>query len=127
MNWFNHNVLPKDNDVQRCSSNILLYTQGQGIFSRRDVYLDPPGVPFGWSLSRISIFSEAPDSVYPIGGVSSFSDITNRNESLPVSVNIMVARGCDGLVPRLAQDLVGLGLLKIPKTGGNLSGGEVLF
>ncbi|SCV58335.1 related to D-mandelate dehydrogenase [Fusarium fujikuroi] len=127
MDWFNHNVLPKDKDSQRCSSNILLYTQGPGIFSRRDVYLDPPGVPFGWSLSRISIFSEAPDSVYPIGEVSSFSNITNHNESLPVSVNIMVSRGCDGLVPRLAQDLAGLGLLKIPKTGGNMSGGEVLF
>lgn len=127
MDWFNHDVLPKDNDAERCSSSILLYTQGPGIFSRRDVYLDPPSVPFGWSLSRISIFSEAPDSVYPIGEVSSFSDITNRNESLPVSVNIMVARGCDGLVPRLAQDLAGLGLLKIPKTGGNMSGGEVLF
>ncbi|KAI1016939.1 hypothetical protein LB504_007131 [Fusarium proliferatum] len=127
MDWFNHAVLPKDNNAERCSSSILLYTQGPGIFSRRDVYLDPPGVPFGWSLSRISIFSEAPDSVYPIGEVSSFSDITNRNESLPVSVNIMVARGCDGLVPRLAQDLVGLGLLKIPKTGGNMSGGEVFF
>ncbi|KAG5762281.1 hypothetical protein H9Q72_009621 [Fusarium xylarioides] len=127
MDWFNHNVLPKDKDSQRCSSNILLYTQGPGIFSRRDVYLDPPGVLFGWSLRRISIFSEAPDSVYPIGEVSSFSDITHRNESLPVSVNIMVARGCDGLVPRLAQDLVGLGLLKIPKTGGSMSGESVLF
>ncbi|KAF5708544.1 glutamyl-tRNA(Gln) amidotransferase subunit A [Fusarium mundagurra] len=127
MDWFNDNVLPKDKDSQRCSSNILLYTQGPGIFSRRDVYLDPPSVPFGWSLSRISIFSEAPDSVYPIGEVSQFSDITGRNESLPVSVNIMVARGCDGLVPRLAQDLVGLGLLKIPKTGGSTSGGSILF
>ncbi|KAF4960838.1 hypothetical protein FGADI_671 [Fusarium gaditjirri] len=127
MDWFNRGVLPKDKDSQRCSSSILLYPQGPGIFSRRDVYLDPPGVPFGWSLSRISIFSEAPDSVYPIGEVQSFSDITNRNESLPVSVNIMVARGCDGLIPRLAHDLVGHGILKIPKTGGSILGGEVLF
>ncbi|KAF5632027.1 glutamyl-tRNA(Gln) amidotransferase [Fusarium sp. NRRL 52700] len=127
MDWFNQNVLPKDKDSQRCSSSILLYTQGPGVFSRRDVYLDPPGVPFGWSLSRISIFSEAPDSVYPIGEVSQFSDITGRNESLPVTVDIMVARGCDGLVPRLAQDLVGAGLLKIPKTGGNMLGGDILF
>ncbi|RBR12028.1 hypothetical protein FVER53590_04368 [Fusarium verticillioides] len=127
MDWFNHAVLPKDKDSQRCSSSILLYTQGPGIFSRRDVYLDPPSVPFGWSLSRISIFSEAPDSVYPIGEVSQFSEITGRNESLPVSVNIMVARGCDRLVPRLAEDLVGLGLLKIPKTGGSMSGGSILF
>ncbi|KAF5668267.1 D-mandelate dehydrogenase [Fusarium denticulatum] len=127
MDWFNHAVLPKDKDSERCSSSILLYTQGPGIFSRRDVYLDPPSVPFGWSLSRISVFSEAPDSVYPIGEVSQFSDITGRNESLPVSVNIMVARGCDGLVPRLAEDLVGLGLLKIPKTGRSMSGGSILF
>jgi hypothetical protein len=78
-------------------------------------------------LSRISIFSEAPDSVYPIGEVPYSSDITNHEESLPVTVDIMVAKGCDGLIPRLAQELVGQGILKIPKTGGSILGGEVLF
>lgn len=127
MNWFNQEVLPRDKDPQRCSSGILLHAESTGSFGRRDVYRDPPNVPFGWSLSRISIFSETPDSVYPLGEVPYFSDITNHEESLPVTVDIMVARGCDGLIPRLAQDLVGLGILKVPKTGRSIEGGPVLF
>ncbi|WZH49518.1 amidase signature domain-containing protein [Fusarium acuminatum] len=127
MNWFNQKILPRDKDRQRCSSGILLHAESTGSFGRRDVYRDPPTVPFGWSLSRMSIFSEVPDSVYPLGEVPYFSDITNHEESLPVTVDIMVARGCDGLIPRLAQDLVGLGILKIPKTGRSIEGGSVLF
>jgi hypothetical protein len=127
MNWFNKNVLPRASDPQICSSGILLHAESTGTFGRRDVYRDPPTVPFGWTLSRMSIFSEAPDSVYPLGEVPYFSDITKREESLPVTVDIMVARGCDGFIPRLAQDLVGLGILKIPKTGRSMLGGSVLF
>ncbi|KAI6750463.1 hypothetical protein HG530_014744 [Fusarium avenaceum] len=127
MNWFNEKVLPRDKDPQRCSSGILLHAESTGSFGRRDIYRDPPNVPFGWTLSRMSIFSETPDSVYPLGEVPYFSDITNHEESLPVTVDIMVARGCDGLIPRLAQDLVGLGILKIPKTGRSIEGGSVLF
>jgi hypothetical protein len=75
----------------------------------------------------MSIFSEISDSVYPLGEVLYFSDITNYKESLPVTVDNMVARGCDGLIPRLAQDLVGLGILKILKTGRSIIGGSVLL
>jgi hypothetical protein len=75
----------------------------------------------------MSIFSETPDSVYPLGEVPYFSDITNYKESLPVTVDIMVAQGCGGLIPRLAQDLVGLGILKILKTGRSIIGGSVLL
>ncbi|KAM0229032.1 hypothetical protein ACHAPO_010311 [Fusarium lateritium] len=127
MDWFNEEVLPKDKDPKKCSSAILLNPDSSGTLGRRDIYRDPPKVPFGWSLSEMSIFSEAPDSVYPLGEVSSFSEITNHNESLPVTVDIMVARGCDGLLPRLAQDLVKIGVLEIPKTGRSMAGGAVLF
>ncbi|KAI1072920.1 hypothetical protein LB507_008955 [Fusarium sp. FIESC RH6] len=127
MDWFNEQVLPKDDDKQRCSSRILLHTESTGSFGRRDIYKDPPRVPFGWSLSKLSIFSEAPDSVYPLGEVSGFSNITRHEEKLPVTVDIMVAKGCDGLIPRLAQDLVAHGILEVPKTGRSLSGGSVLF
>ncbi|RBR13293.1 uncharacterized protein FIESC28_08259 [Fusarium coffeatum] len=127
MNWFNGQVLPRDDDPQRCSSRILLHTESTGSFGRRDVYKDPPRVPFGWSLSKLSIFSEAPDSVYPLGEVPGFSNITHHEENLPVTVDIMVAKGCDGLIPRLAQDLVAHGILEVPKTGRSLSGGSVLF
>ncbi|KAH7191000.1 hypothetical protein BKA60DRAFT_643045 [Fusarium oxysporum] len=127
MDWFNRNVLPRDKDHHKCSSAILLHTDSTGSFGRRNIYRDPPRVPFGWSLSKMSIFSEAPDSVYPLGEVPYVSDITNYEESLPVTVDIMVARGCDGLISRLAQDLVESGILKVPKAGGNLTGASILF
>ncbi|KAI0177538.1 amidase signature domain-containing protein [Pestalotiopsis sp. NC0098] len=127
MDWFNTEVLPPVDDPLICSSRILLHPVSTGSFGRRDEYLDPPGVPLGWSLSRMSIFSNAPDSVFPLGEVASVSDITNHTEYLPVTVDIMVARGCDGLIPRLAQDLVGAGILTIPKPGAALTGGAVLL
>ncbi|KAM0550744.1 hypothetical protein ACHAPJ_008809 [Fusarium lateritium] len=127
MDWFNKKVLPKDKDSKKCSSAILLHPYSTGSLTRRDIYRDPPRVPFGWSLSEISIFSEAPDSVYPLGELSSFSEITNHNESLPVTVDIMVARGCDGIIPRLAQDLIKIGVLEVPKTGRTMTGGTVLL
>jgi hypothetical protein len=127
MDWFNTEVLPPVDDPLMCSSGILLHPLSTGSFGRRDVYRDPPSPPFGWSGSQMTIFSEAPDSVFPLGQVASFSNITEHTEYLPVTVDIMVAKGCDGLIPRLAQDLLEAGILFIPKTGGGLKGGAVLF
>lgn len=127
MDWFNTEVLPPVDDPLTCSSGILLHTDSTGSFGRRDYYRDPPSVPFGWSNSEISIFSEAPDSVLPLGETAYFSEITNHTEYLPVTVDIMVARGCDGLIPKLAQDLLKAGILFIPKTGAGVTGGTVLF
>ena len=127
MNWFNEKVLPPAEDPAMCSSRILLHTDSTGGLGRRDNYRDPPVVPFGWGHSEISVFSEAPDSVFPIGEVGAFSEITDHTEYLPVSVNVMVAKGCDGLLPRLAQDLVKAGVLSIPKVGATLNGGAILF
>ncbi len=56
-----------------------------------------------------------------------FSNITNHVEYLPVSVDVVAARGCDGLVARLAVDLVREGLLVQPKTGARIGGGEILL
>ncbi|KAF7538699.1 hypothetical protein G7054_g2743 [Neopestalotiopsis clavispora] len=127
MDWFNTEVLPPVDDPLMCSSGILLHTQSTGSFGDRDTYGDEPGVPLGWSLSRMTIFAEVPDSVFPLGEVASVSDITNHTEYLPVSVDIMVAKGCDGLIPRLAQDLVSAGVLSVPKTGGSMTGRAILF
>ena len=36
---------------------------------------------------------------------------------LPVSVDIMAAKGCDGMIFALAKQLLDAGILKIPATG----------
>ena len=84
-------------------------------------------MPFGFSTGRISPFAEVPDFVFPLGEISAMSDITAHEEQFPVAVDVMAAKGCDGLLVRLAQDLVEAGILTPPKAGRTLSGGEILI
>jgi hypothetical protein len=128
MDWFNSEVLPTVDDSEQCSDAILLYPGSSGTPSPRNRYGSAPTTaPLGFSNGRLSVFSEAPDNVFPLGEVSYQSTITLKSELLPVAINIMVAKGCDGLIPRLAQDLVKEDILKIPKAGGTLEGDEILL
>ncbi len=44
------------------------------------------------------MFAEVPDVVVPVGQASYQSTITNHTEVLPVTVDLMAAKGCDGMV-----------------------------
>lgn len=56
------------------------------------------------------------------------SAVTGQEERLPVAVSVLAARGCDGLLVRLAQELVEAGVVSVPKVGGSwVQGGEVLM
>ncbi|KAK1982199.1 amidase signature domain-containing protein [Colletotrichum cereale] len=133
--WFNTRVLPPaaaaddDDASSTCSSGFLLYVGSAGTPSPRNRYpASAPGTPpLGFSDGRLSVFSGAPDHVFPLGEVGGLSAVTKHAEVLPVTVDVMAARGCDGLLVRLAQDLVAAGLLKVPEAGGTLAGGEVLM
>ena len=127
MNWFSEKILPQDPDPLTCSSGILLHTSSGGHFTSRNRYHKPPTPPFGFSNGQISIFSEAPDSVFPLGQIPVFSSITNHTEYLPVSVDVVAAKGCDALIAKLAEDLVGAGILTVPKVGSGIDGGEILL
>jgi hypothetical protein len=65
--------------------------------------------------------------VFPIGEAPFFSNVTNHGEYLPVTIDILAAKGCDGLLVKLAQDLVAAGILPVPETGGTIYGGNVLM
>lgn len=56
-----------------------------------------------------------------------FSSVTNHEEFLPVTVDVIAAKGCDGLIAKLAMDLVADGILKAPRTGSGLDGGTILL
>ncbi|PSR84428.1 amidase signature domain-containing protein, partial [Coniella lustricola] len=138
MDWFNSEILAPVDGTQKntssttsttsqCSSGILLYPGSTGTQTPRNVYRAAPSVPYGFSSGRISVLSECPDSVFPVGEVSGFSDITQHNESWPVTVDVLVAKGCDGLLVKLAQDLAAQGLVRIPHVGRSLEGGAVLM
>lgn len=54
---------------------------------------------------------------YAVGQGSYNSTITLHEETLPVGVDIMAAKGCDGMIFALAQQLLAAGILKMPATG----------
>ncbi|KAL9576846.1 MAG: hypothetical protein Q9212_006769 [Teloschistes hypoglaucus] len=124
MDWFNTHILV--NDTKTCSDSLLLYSAGLTIQYRNE-YNPPPRVPFGFSTSRISVFAEVPDVVVPVGSASYRSSITNHTEVLPVTVDILAARGCDGMLFNLALDLTAAGILNVPQTGQTIAGGEILL
>lgn len=126
MDWFNSEILPPVEDPAQCSSGILVYSAGASQ-DPRNQYISSPSPPYGFSTSRVSIFSECPDSVFPVGQVSQYSSITQHDEWFPLTVDILVAKGCDGLIPRLAQDLVKDGIIVVPQVGQTIYGGDVLM
>jgi hypothetical protein len=78
----------------------------------RNTYWDAPGIPFGFSNSRISVMAEVPDFVVPPGEAPYNSTITGHMEYLPVTANLMVAKGCDGMLFSLIEDLYKAGILR---------------
>lgn len=130
--WFNTHVLPVQKNT--CTSSILLYpasTPSYNLPRNLNIGLPPGGgLPFGFSESRISVFAGVPDSVFPLGeaGTGSVSPITGVEEKMPVGVSVLVARGCDGVLVRLAQEGVKGGWVVKPVVGASgVSGGEVLM
>ncbi|KAK4151874.1 hypothetical protein C8A00DRAFT_35444 [Chaetomidium leptoderma] len=116
--WFTTHILPptllnnnnnssSSSNKNQCSSSLILYPGSEG-------------EPFPRNL----VFSGVPDSVFPVGGeVAALSAITGVEETLPVVVSVLAARGCDGLLARLAQELVEGGVVRVPPVGA--SGGGV--
>ncbi|KAK0252698.1 hypothetical protein LTR54_009003 [Friedmanniomyces endolithicus] len=124
--WFASEVLVAD--AKTCSNSLLFYVGSEASVNYRNQYGGPPSPPFGFGISRVSPYWGGPDFVVPIGQASYNSSITLHEEFLPVTIDIMAARGCDGLIFGLVQDLVAAGILK-PSVAGysDVDGGEILF
>ncbi|KAM0443297.1 hypothetical protein ACHAQK_003660 [Fusarium lateritium] len=120
--WWNTKIQPRSKDEMQCTSSLVLYPGAVGDApSPRNTYLKPPGPPLGWFTALISCFAESPDSTFPVGEILVPSTITGRNETLPVTVNVMAAKGCDGVLAKLAADLLAAGVLKVPSVGSSLA------
>jgi hypothetical protein len=126
MDWFGSNVLVPT--PKTCSDKILLYVGSNADVNYRNQYLSSPAVPFGFSTSRISVFTETPDFVIPLGQAEYNSTITGHTEYLPVTVDIMAAKGCDGMLFSLIGELVKAGFVKASVAGqSNTAGGAILY
>ena len=125
-NWFASEVLVSNEET--CSDGFMFYVGSQATVKYRNSYRGPPKPPTGWNNAMMSTFWGGPDFVVPIGEATYFSNITQHEEKLPVTVDIMAARGCDGLIYDLVRDLVEAGILK-PSVAGrsNVGGGEILL
>ena len=75
----------------------------------------------------ISTLAGVPDSVFPLGQAPYFANTTNHIEYLPVSMDAMAARGCDGLLTMLAMELVERGVVPVPEVGRTVYGGDILM
>lgn len=125
--WLARDVLPPSPET--CSRTLLLYPGGRGTPSYRNVYrAQVPGVPFGFSSGRVSVFGGGPDVVFPVGEVGYSSNVTGQEERLPVSVDVLAARGCDGMLFELARALAREGVVSASKAGRSKEdGGEILL
>lgn len=124
--WFTDNVLPPADET--CSERILLYVAPQLDVQTRNRYLEAPLPPWGFNTGTISPMWGGPDFVLPIGQARYNSSVTMHEELLPVTVNIMAARGCDGMIYSLVKDLHKAGVLSTVKAGrSSFDGGEILY
>lgn len=62
-----------------------------------------------------------------VGQANYFANTTMHTEALPVTVDIIAAKGCDLMIAQLAQDLVTAGIISVPLTGGTIYGGDILL
>ncbi|PHH86792.1 hypothetical protein CDD83_9749 [Cordyceps sp. RAO-2017] len=125
MDWFNREVLTRD--PASCSKQLLVYVPRRPAPKYRDTYLAGPALPQPFSTSRLSVLSEAPDMVVPIGQAAYESTVTKHTEHLPVTVDLMAAKGCDGMLFSLIETLLHRGMIRASRPGrSNVDGGEVL-
>jgi len=55
-----------------------------------------------------------------VGQAAYNSTITLHEEFLPVAVDILAAKGCDGMIFELAEQLQKAGITRVPKTGSTM-------
>ena len=65
--------------------------------------------------------------VVPIGQASYMSNITSHTEFLPVTIDFLAAKGCDGMIFQLVEALQAAGIVNATQTGQTIYGGEILF
>jgi Asp-tRNA(Asn)/Glu-tRNA(Gln) amidotransferase A subunit family amidase len=106
--WYRATITPS------CESSLVLYPMGAGTEDYRDTYpSSPPNAIFGSGLpgNQMSVMAALPDYTVPIGERTYYSRVTERNETLPVSIGIVAAQGCDQMLMDLVADLADEGIV----------------
>lgn len=116
--WFRSTLTPT------CESTLVLYPMGSGTEDYRDIYpSSPPSPIFGAGLpgNQMAVMAALPDYTVPIGERTYYSRVTERNETLPVTIGIVAAAGCDHMLMDLVADLAEQGIIAGEvKTGSSM-------
>ncbi|KAL3965251.1 hypothetical protein ACCO45_002255 [Purpureocillium lilacinum] len=124
--WIDSVVLA--GDPETCSKHLFVYVPRTPRPKYRNAYLQGVTPPAAFSTSRISVIGEVPDLVVPIGEMAYKSAITNHTEYLPVTVDLMARKGCDGMLFSLVERLLEEGIIGVSKPGRSLlGGGDILL
>uniref|UniRef100_L2G5R3 Amidase family protein n=1 Tax=Colletotrichum fructicola (strain Nara gc5) TaxID=1213859 RepID=L2G5R3_COLFN len=108
-----------------CSESILIYDIGTGgLPSFREAYLnDSPGAALPDATgskeagSILASYFGSADFTIPIGQVSYYSNVTHQEVSMPVTINMVVKRGCDFVLFNFIEELALHGILAPVATG----------
>jgi len=124
--WANETFLAPS--PKTCSESLVMYVGSTAGTVYRNTYRNAPGIPLGFGNSRISVMAEVPDFVVPLGEAPYNSTVTGHVEYLPVTADLLSAKGCDGMLFSLIADLYDAGILKESKAGqSGVTGGEILL
>ncbi|KAF2708346.1 amidase family protein [Pleomassaria siparia CBS 279.74] len=112
---------------ESCSESVMLYDIGTGgLPSFREQGLnDSPDASYLAVLPKTAKITGAnicpifgcADFTIPIGQVPYFSNVTFHEEMVPVTINMVVKRGCDFVLYNMIEKLADEGVLKTVKTG----------
>lgn len=113
--------------AESCSESVLLYDIGTGglpSFRERELNESPDAsylavLPEGAKITGANIcpIFGCADFTVPIGQVPYQSNVTFHEEMVPVTINMVVKRGCDFMLYNMIEKLADEGVLKTVKTG----------
>lgn len=123
--WYEANLQYSTNES--CSESVMLYDIGPGgkpSFREQPLNESPAASylaikPAGATITGASIcpIYGCADFTIPIGQVPYFSNVTYHEEMVPVTINMVVKRGCDFVLLNMIEKLADAGVLKTVKTG----------
>lgn len=112
---------------ESCSESVFLYDIGTGglpSFRERELNESPDAsylavLPEGAKITGANIcpIFGCADFTVPIGQVPYQSNVTFHEEMVPVTINMVVKRGCDFMLYNMIEKLADEGVLKTMKTG----------
>lgn len=112
---------------ESCSESVMLYDIGTGglpSFRERELNESPDAsylavTPEGAAITGAGIcpIFGCADFTVPIGQVPYQSNVTFHKEMVPVTINMVVKRGCDFVLYNMIEKLADEGVLKTVKTG----------